>query len=135
MEDRLKALLVKALRKPDEERVYGMVNPPDRTPDNLPDHLGIRNYSATEPSPYRLPSASGEDIGIGSLDVNRDRISLQNDGRIGNGSYYAELNKPFNGDINAKLRYLLPHKNGYFEANGDLRPGNSSFNVNYKTSF
>ena len=135
MDDRIKKLMVDALRKSDNQQAFEILNPPERTPDNLPDQLGIRKYASPAPAPYSLPSASGQDIGMGSIDVNRDRLSLQKDGKIGDGNYYAEFNKPFNGDVNARLRYLLPHKNGYFEADGNLRPGNSSFSVNYKTNF
>lgn len=135
MDDRTKNLIVTALRNPDNAKAYGVVNGPNRTPANLPDQLGIRSYVSPPESPYRLPSASGQDIGGGSLDLRTDRLSLQKDGKIGNGSYYAELNKPFNGDINARLRYLLPHKNGHFEADANLAPGNSSVYVNYKTRF
>jgi len=135
MDERTRLMIVSALRNPDSRRVMDMLNQPNSNYDNLPDKLGIRSYSAPTPAPHRLPTASGQDLGGVSLDARADKLSLQNDGKIGNGSYYAELNKPFNGDINARLKYLLPHKNGYFEANGDLKPGNSSFFVNYKTNF
>lgn len=135
MDENTKRLMINALRSPDNQKAFTMLNSPDRNPDNLPDQLGIRHYSSAVPSPYQLPSASGEDVGIGSIDINRDRVSLQRDGKIGNGTYYAEINRPFNGDLNARLRYLLPHKNGYFEADGNLKPGNSSINVNYTTNF
>lgn len=135
MDTYTRLLMIRALRNSDNAKAYALTSPTERTPENLPDELGIRHYSSAVPSPYQLPSASGEDVGIGSIDINRDRVSLQRDGKIGNGTYYAEINRPFNGDLNARLRYLLPHKNGYFEADGNLKPGNSSINVNYTTNF
>lgn len=135
MDENTKRLMVNALRNPANQQAFNTLNTPERTPDNLPYQLGVDHYSNPAPAQYILPSASGEDLGYGSIDINRDRLSLQKDGKIGDGSYYAEVNKPFNGDVNARLRYLLPHKNGYFEADGNLQPGNSSLFVNYKTNF
>jgi len=128
MDEITKKHLVASLRNPENMRAYQLLNGQNRTAENLPDQLNIRKHFAPAEPAYSLPSAN-------AVDVNRDRLSFQKEGQMLGGNYYAELNKPFNGDVNARVRYLKPHKNGYFEADGNLSPSNSSLFVNYKTNF
>jgi len=128
MDEYYKNMLINALRKPDNKKSFDLLNQPDRTANNLPDQLNMRTFSSPQAAPHSLPSAK-------SIDLTGDRVSLQSDGKVLGGNYYAELNKPFNGDANANIKYLKPHKNGYLQADANLKPGDSSFFVNYKTNF
>jgi hypothetical protein len=121
-------LLIENLRDPSARKVANEIN---TAPQN--------GLSISSASPYRaenpLSSQRGLNTGYGSIELNNRELSLQKNGSLGDGFFHTEITKPHNNELYGKAQYVVPHKNGYLEATGNLSPQDRSLFLNYKTNF